>query len=66
MGGVRSTRGRDDKCIKILVRKLDGKRPLGTPTRRWEDNITMDLRETRCEDVDWMLWLKISTSYGLL
>ena len=29
----------------ILVRKPEGKRPLGRPRRRWEDNIKMDLRE---------------------
>jgi hypothetical protein len=27
---------------KILVRKLDGKRPLGITRRRWEDNIKLD------------------------
>jgi hypothetical protein len=29
----------------ILIGKLEGKRPLGRPRRRWEDNITMDLTE---------------------
>jgi hypothetical protein len=29
----------------VLVRKPDGKRPLGRPRRTWEDNITMGLRE---------------------
>ena len=29
---------------KVLVGKPEGKRPLGRPTRRWEDNIKMDLR----------------------
>ena len=28
---------------KVLVRKSDGKRPLGRPRRRWEDNIKTDL-----------------------
>ena len=28
---------------KVLVRKPEGKRPLGRPRRRWEDNIKMDL-----------------------
>jgi hypothetical protein len=36
------------KCIKvvyeILVGKPGGKRPLGRPRRRWEDNIRMDFR----------------------
>jgi hypothetical protein len=31
--------------MKILVGKSEGKRPLGRPRRRWEDNIRMDLRE---------------------
>jgi hypothetical protein len=30
---------------RILVGKPEGKRPLGRPRRRWEDNIRMDLRE---------------------
>ena len=30
---------------KVLVGKLEGKRPLGRPRRRWEDNIKMDLQE---------------------
>jgi len=32
---------------RVLVGKPDGKRPLGRPRRRWEDNIKMDLREVR-------------------
>jgi len=30
---------------RVLVRKPEGKRPLGRPRRRWEDNIKMDLQE---------------------
>jgi hypothetical protein len=30
---------------KVLVGKPEGKRPLGRPRRRWEDNIKMDLQE---------------------
>ena len=30
---------------RVLVWKPEGKRPLGRPRRRWEDNIKMDLRE---------------------
>jgi hypothetical protein len=37
-----------------LVGKCEGKRPLGRPKRRWEDNIRMDLREIVWEVVDWM------------
>ena len=32
-------------AFKILTGKLTGKRPLGRPRSRWEDNITMDLKE---------------------
>jgi hypothetical protein len=36
---------------RVLVGKLEGKRPLGRPRRRWEDNIKMDYQEAgwRCE-----------------
>ena len=30
---------------RVLVRKTEGKRPLGRPRRRWEDNIKMNLQE---------------------
>jgi len=36
------------------VGKPEGRRPLGRPRRRWEDNIRMDLREVGCGRVDWM------------
>jgi len=39
---------------RVLVGKPDGRRPLGRPRLRWEDNIRMDLREVGCECVDWM------------
>jgi hypothetical protein len=32
-------------AYRILVRRPEGKRPLGRPRRRWEDNIKMDLQE---------------------
>ena len=40
---VRMEEGRS--AFKILTGKLTGKRPLGRPRRRWEDNIRMDLEE---------------------
>jgi hypothetical protein len=39
---------------RILVRKPEGKRPLGRPRRRWEDNIKMDLQEVGCGGMDWI------------
>jgi len=37
-----------------LVGKPEGKRPIGRPRRRWEDNIKMDLQEVECGGVDWI------------
>jgi len=39
---------------RVLVGKPEGRRPLGRPRRRWEDNIRMDLREVEYGCVDWM------------
>jgi hypothetical protein len=38
----------------VLVGKPEGKRPLGTPRRRLEDNIEMDLQEVGREGMDWI------------
>jgi hypothetical protein len=43
-------------AYNILIGRPEGRRPLGRPRRRWEDNIKMDLRETGFEDVDWIHW----------
>jgi hypothetical protein len=37
--------GEGSGVYKVLVGKPEGKRPLGRPRRRWEDNIKMDLQE---------------------
>ena len=39
---------------RVLVGKPDGKRPLGRPMRRWEDNIKMDLQEVGYRVMDWI------------
>ena len=39
---------------RVLVGKSEGKRPLGRPRRRWEDNIKMDLQEVGVGCEDWM------------
>ena len=39
---------------RVLVGKPEGKRPLGRPRRRWEDNIKMDLQEVGCWGMDWI------------
>jgi hypothetical protein len=39
---------------RVLVGKPEGKRPLGRPRRRWEENIRMDLQEVGCGCEDWI------------
>jgi hypothetical protein len=39
---------------RVLVGKHEGKRPLGRPRRRWEDNIKADLQEVGCGGMDWI------------
>jgi hypothetical protein len=41
-------------AYRILVGRPKGKRPLGRPRCRWEDNIKMDLRETGIDGVNWI------------
>jgi hypothetical protein len=38
----------EKKAYRVLVRKPEGKRPLGVPSHRWEDEIRMDLRKIGC------------------
>jgi len=38
----------------VLVRKTEGKRPLGRPRFRREENIKMDLQKVRCGGMDWI------------
>ena len=39
---------------RVLVGKPEGKKPLGRPSRRWVDNIRMDLQEVGCGFMDWI------------
>jgi hypothetical protein len=41
-------------AYRVLVGKPEGRRPLGRPRLRWEDNIKMDLREVGLGGVDWI------------
>jgi hypothetical protein len=38
---------------RILVGKPEGKRPLGRPRHRWDNNIRMNLQEVECGGMDW-------------
>jgi len=39
---------------RVLVGKHEGKRPLGRPSRRWEDNMNMDLQKIGCVGMGWI------------
>jgi hypothetical protein len=39
--------------------KSEGKRPLGRPRRRWEDNIKVNLQEVRCGAWTGLIWLRM-------
>ncbi|KAJ4444528.1 hypothetical protein ANN_06322 [Periplaneta americana] len=46
--------GESRNAYRVLVGRLEGKRPLGRPRRRWEDNIKMCLRKVGYDDRDWV------------
>jgi hypothetical protein len=46
--------GEEKGMYRVLVEKLEGKRPLGRPRRRWVDNIRIDLQEVGCGCMDWI------------
>jgi len=46
--------GKSRGVYRVLVGKPEGKRPFGTPRRRWGDNIKTDLQEVRCGSMDWI------------
>ena len=54
MGGACGAYGEGRGVHRVLVGKPEGKRPLGRPTIRWEDNIKMDLQEVGGGCEDWM------------
>jgi hypothetical protein len=51
---------------RILVGRPEGKKPLGRPRRRWEDNIKMDFREVGMMGRTGFSWLRIGSGGGLL
>jgi hypothetical protein len=58
--------GEKRNAYRLLVGKTGGKRPLGSPRRRWMDNIRMNLE--RWDGVMWtgLVWLRIGTGGELL
>ena len=65
--------GQGRGVCRVLVGKSEGKRPMGRPRRRWEDNIKMDLQEVGGVCGDWMelaqdrdrWWALVSTVMNL-
>jgi len=54
MGGACSTYGGEERRIQGFGGKPEGKRPLGRPRRRWENNIKMDFQDLGCGGMDWI------------
>ena len=46
-------------AFRILTGKSTGKRPLGKPRHRWEDNIRMDLKEIDINTRHWIDWAQV-------
>jgi hypothetical protein len=61
IGGACSADGEERDVYWVLVGKPEGKRPLGRPKCRWEDNIKMDLQEMGCGIWTGLSWLRIRT-----
>jgi hypothetical protein len=59
-------RGMRGVVYRVLVGKPEGKRPLGRPRHRWEDNIKMDLQEVGCEGMDWIKLVEDRDSWRAL
>jgi hypothetical protein len=46
--------GKGRGVYSVLVWRYEGKRPLGRPRRKWEDNIKMDIREIGIDGANWI------------
>ena len=53
MGGACGTYGRRER-FRVLLGRTDGKRPLGRPRHRWEDNIKIDFKGVVWGGMDWI------------
>jgi hypothetical protein len=54
MGGACSAYGERRGIHRVLVGKSEGKRSLGRPKCRWEDNINLEIQEVKCGGMDWI------------
>jgi hypothetical protein len=53
-------------AYRVLVRKHEGKRPLGRPRRRWVNNIKMDLQQVGWGSIDWIVLAQERESWRAL
>jgi hypothetical protein len=58
--------GERRSVYRVLMGKPEGKRPLGRPARRWEDNIKMDPQEVGGGARTGLIWLRTGTGGGHL
>jgi hypothetical protein len=54
VGGTCSTHGEERSDYRVLVGRPEGKRPLGKPRCRWEDNIKLDSKEIGIDEANWI------------
>jgi len=64
MGGACRSNGERRGVYRVLVGKLQKKRALARPRRRWVDNIKVDLQEVGCGVWNGSSWLRIGTVGG--
>jgi hypothetical protein len=61
VGGVCSTYGERIVAYRVSVGKPEGKRPLGIPGHRWEDNIKKDVQGVKWRTWTGLMWLRVRT-----
>jgi hypothetical protein len=54
VGWTCGTHGGGRGIYRVLIGRPEGKRPLGRPRRRWEDNVKMDLKEIGIDEANWI------------
>jgi hypothetical protein len=59
--GARMGEGLGRDVYRVLIGRLEGKRPLGRPRRRREESINMDVREIGINEANWIGWLNTNS-----